>query len=351
MKLSLTKKIYPSLLLSIFLCGFAQLLFGQTEMVSKCLKLTKLTKSTYVHTCKFNNGLVYLNGQEALIVSTPDSDAETQRLIDWVQNKKKAKIVGYVIDRWHPDAMEGLDVVHKNGIQTYAYELTKKIAKEKGLPVPKTGFKDKLELTVGDQKVVCHYLGEAHTRDGIVVWVSGEQILFGGNEIRSRGGWLSNIADANLSEWSNTVKRVKKHYGDAKYVIPGHGQHGSPKLIDYTIALYSFPKNTACPDSVSSTAAIKDTIDNFYFVATAKQKTQGKITYSKGKVSFTKKGKAIEILANTIKYNPAKKSLYVPDGCISLQYKNRKESFSFNKLYVDLREDEVEFTLIIKEIK
>ncbi|OJJ15034.1 hypothetical protein BKI52_39905 [marine bacterium AO1-C] len=295
--------------------------------------------------------MVYIAGKEAIIVSTPDSDAETQHLIDWVKKKKKAKIVGYIIDRWHPDAMEGLDIVHKNGIKTYAYELTRKIAKEKGLPIPKVGFKDKLELTVGGQKVIGHFLGEAHTSDGIVVWVPGEKVLFGGNEIRSRGGWLGNIADANLSEWSNTAKRIKKYYGQAKYVIPGHGQHGSTQLIDYTIALYSFPKNIPCQDSIPSDTLIKESMDGFHFVAIKKQQTPDKVTYLNGKVSFTKKGKQIEIRAQSMKYTPAKKSLYIPTGYVQLKYKNRTESFSFNRLYVNLREDEVEFTLVIKEVK
>ena len=343
----MTKKIY----LSLLLCGFVHTLFGQTEKVSDCLKLIKLTKSTYIHTCNYNNGLVYISDKEAIIVSTPDSDLETQRLIDWVKNEKKAKIVGYVIDRWHPDAMEGLDVVHKNGIKTYAYELTRQIAKEKKLPIPKAGFKEKLVLQVGGQKVICHYLGAAHTSDGIVVWVPSEKVLFGGNEIRNKGGWLGNIADANLSEWSNTARRVKKHYGQAKFVVPGHGKHGNTELIDYTIGLYSFAKNVQCQDNFSSNALINDTVHDFHFVATNKQSISDKIIYLKGKVSFTKKGKTIEIYADSIQCNPAKKSLYIPNGCISQQYANRTEGFAFHRLYVNLREDEVELTLILKEVK
>ena len=88
-------------------------LFGQKVQVSENLVLYKLSEHCYEHTQKGNNGLVYINNGNAVIVSTPDSDIETQNLIDWVRNEQQSKIVAYVIDRWHPDAMQGLDIVKK----------------------------------------------------------------------------------------------------------------------------------------------------------------------------------------------------------------------------------------------
>ena len=227
----------------ILLFLFANSSFAQEIKVSEDLVLHQLSENCYVHTQKGNNGLIYVNNNEAVIISTPDSDRETQNLINWVQNELKATIVAYVIDRWHPDAMQGLDVVQENGIKSYAFELTRKIAKEKGLPVPEIGFNLKKELMVGDEKVVCHFLGEAHTRDGIVVWIPSEKILFGGNEIRSYNGWVGNIGDANLEQWSKTAKKIKQAYGAAKIVVPGHGRFGGSELIDYTIELFNLSKN------------------------------------------------------------------------------------------------------------
>ncbi len=214
-------------------------LFGQDIEVSENLTLIKLSENCYIHTQNNNNGLVYISEGEAIIISTPDSDIETQNLIDWVRNQKHSKIAGYIIDRWHPDAMGGLDIVQKNGIKTYSYELTRKIAREKSLPVPEVGFNSKKVIKVGDKKVICHFPGEAHTTDGIVVWIPDEQILFGGNGIRSFNGWAGNIGDANLEEWSKTAERIKNNYGSAKIVVPGHGRHGGNELIDYTIELYN----------------------------------------------------------------------------------------------------------------
>lgn len=293
--------------------------------------------------------MVYIRNGEALIVSTPDSDDETQHLIDWVS--AKAQVVGYVIDRWHPDAMEGLDVVHANGIASYSSERTRRVAQEKGLPVPTIGFSEQLEIDVGDQRVICHFLGEAHTADGIVVWIPHEKILFGGNGIRSNNSWLGNIADAHLNDWSTTAQRVKDQYGHARFVIPGHGKHGGPELIDYTIDLYNFPKNTDCeqlslPDSLYTASA-----DAFHFACTDREQHAQSSTYLHASVSFEKTGRQFEIRADSITYSPSKKSIYVPDGCIQLKEENQSVSFHFNQLYGTLRDDEVELTLIIKEVK
>lgn len=224
--------------------------WSQDIQISDNLHVHQLTASCYEHSQQGNNGLVFIQDGEAVIVSTPDSDTETQRLIDWVQEKKQAKIVAYVIDRWHPDAMQGLDVVQRNGIKSYAYERTREIAKERELPVPDQGFDPIKEIKVGRQKVVCHFLGEAHTPDGIVVWVPSEQVLFGGNEIRNYKGWVGNIGDARLASWSETATRIKQEYGSAKIVVPGHGQVGGPELIDYTIELFQVTQK----DSTTSPA-------------------------------------------------------------------------------------------------
>lgn len=331
------------------LFGVTNFLYGQTEKVSGCLELVKLTESTYIHTCNYNNGVVYIDNGQAVIISTPDSDEETQHLIDWVKNK--AQIVGYIVDRWHPDAMGGLNVVLNNSIKSYSNERTRRIAKEKGLPIPNVGFKEKLEIDVGQQKVICHYLGEAHTPDGIVVWIPSEKILFGGNEIRNNNGWLGNIADANLSEWSKTAQRVKEHYDHAKFVVPGHGKYGGIELIDYTINLYDFPKKMYCSHSYRLDSLNTESPSGFDFFFTSKEQNFESSLYLDAKASLGKTGKQFEIYADSITYFPSKRSVHVPSGCITVKENNRIESFFFNQLYGNLRDDEVELTVIIKAIK
>ncbi|QSE98662.1 subclass B1 metallo-beta-lactamase, long type [Fulvivirga lutea] len=337
----------PYLLIFFFLVSI--LSHGQEIAISDCLKIIRLSDSIYMHSCKNNNGLIYFKDGEAIIVSTPDSDHETQKLIDWVQSKYK--IVAYVIDRWHPDAMGGLRQVQSNNIKSYSYEGTRFLAKEKNLPIPEFGFDNKLEIQIGNAKVVCHFLGEAHTSDGIVVWFPEERILFGGNEIRNLEGWVGNIADANLSEWSETVRKIKAEYGDAEIIVPGHGSPGGQKLIDYTIELYDFNKNQKSRFAYQvKDLIVLDIIDGFKFIATESKKVQKEVHYKNGLVFFYGKGQSIEIIADLYSYDLKKRTLYVPSGFLKIDSHNRSECFHFNELHMGLRDDEVEYTIVIKEV-
>jgi len=46
------------------------------------------------------------------------------------------------------------------------------------------------------------------------------------------------LGDANVSAWSGTVEKVKKEYPNVKIVVPGHGDYGDGRLLDYTIILF-----------------------------------------------------------------------------------------------------------------
>ena len=51
-----------------------------------------------------------------------------------------------------------------------------------------------------------------------------------------------NLADSNVSEWSETVSRIKYEYPEVETVIPGHGEYGDAGLLDYTIELFDNPQ-------------------------------------------------------------------------------------------------------------
>jgi len=332
--------------------------FGQEIKLSENLVLYKLSECCYEHTQEGNNGLVYINDGEAAIVSTPDSDIETQNLIDWVQNELHAKIVAYVIDRWHPDAMQGLDVVKKNGIKSYAYELTRQIAKEKGLPIPEIGFNPKKEIKVGNQKIICHFLGEAHTSDGIVVWVPGEQILFGGNEIRSYNGWVGNIGDANLEKWSETARNIKREYGFARIVVPGHGKYGGSELIDYTIDLFNLPKNKLFRDRNKTLAILNRKMENELNVKAESDSIQdGKRILKNATVIVHDKTKFIEIESSQINISQADARIDSEIGRLKIYDKKTdgeklRTDVNYKKLIVyKYDEDTVGYVVILKEIE
>ena len=226
--------------------SFSQLQF-HTYKVSKDIEVIKISDDAYVHisytqTPKWgrvgSNGLFLINNGKAALFDTPMTDSLTKDLVNWITDTLKANITMFVPNHWHDDCMGGLAYLNHLGIESYANEMTIQIAKSKNLPVPLHGFKDSLKLTLGDKKIICNYLGAAHTLDNIVVWVQSEKILFAGcmvKDLKSKN--LGNTVDGNLDEYPNTIKKVLNKYRDAEFVIPGHGRIGGIDLLKHTLKL------------------------------------------------------------------------------------------------------------------
>ncbi len=332
---------------------FINQLNAQEIEISKNLILQQISKDCYVHTQGNNNGLIYINNGEALIISTPDSDAETQNLIDWVTDEKKTTIVAWVIDRWHPDAMGGLHIVKGNNIQTYSFTLTQQIAREKELPVPEIGFNPKIKIKVGKKKIICQYFGEAHTSDGIVVWIPSEKILFGGNEIRNFNGWIGNIGDANLAEWAETIEKVKKKYGSAGVVIPGHGKYGGPELIDYTIDLYKPFKDISYANSGLILDPDLKTNEEFLIFAESDIPNEGKKVLENVIMIVQDTSKYMKIESPKLIYQPENKRVDSEEGHLQIFDKTPdgellRTDLNYQKLIIIKINESVGYAVILK---
>lgn len=327
---------------------------GRSITISDKLEIIQLSSSAYIHISEGSNGMVIISGRNGIIVSAPPSDEVTQQLIDWVKNFLKVEITGVVIDSWHPDNMEGLDVFQRNHIKSYSSELTREIAASKGLPIPQIGFSEKMELTVGVKKVVLQYFGPAHTQDGIVVWIPDEKILFGSNGVRNYNGWVGNIGDACINKWSETVEKIKKEFGSARFVVPGHGAYGGVELLDYTISLYK-------PCKWGEILKIHDVkpskMFNFgkIFVACQSEVVLDSTVFFDDVIAFVDKGQQyLMIESPTIKYKVDSKVIESDFGRIRVLNKAEGPSLFeadgyYKKLRVQLREDAVGMTVVMKE--
>ena len=251
--------------------------------------------------------------------------------------------------------MEGLDIIHAQKIRSYANEMTRQIAMNKGVPVPQVGFTGKTELKVGNKKVVLQYFGPAHTSDGIVVWLPEEKILFGNNGVRNFNGWIGNIGDANLLEWSGTIEKVRAEFGSAKFVIPGHGNYGGPELLDYTINLYQpslwgkiLKENDVKPLPV---------FNNYgkVFVAAQSDSVSGALHHITNATLFVDKGEQyIRVESPLVKYNEKDNSIRSDYGRIKIINKETGADLSktdgyYKTLMIDFRDDAVGMTIILKE--
>jgi len=212
--------------------------------INNDLEIIQLTPNIYQHISYAeisgfgrvaSNGMILINDDKAFLFDTPPTELLTQQLADWITQKLKLKLVGFIPNHWHIDCMGGLAYLQKIGIESYANQMTIDIAKKKNFPVPMHGFRDTLNLKLGKTEINCYYLGAGHSMDNIVVWIPSEKVLFAGclvKELSAKG--LGNTADGDLAAYPQTIEKVLQKFPDAKIVIPGHGSVGGIELIRHT---------------------------------------------------------------------------------------------------------------------
>jgi metallo-beta-lactamase class B len=219
-------------------------------VIAEGLSVIKLTDNIYQHvsdlqTTDFGkvkcNGLIYLNGKDAIICDTPTNDKLSSDLIAWLKtNHPRVKIKAVIINHFHADCLGGLKTFHEAGIPSYSHERTKALLESKGETsnMPQIFFSTSLEISVGNKKIINYYPGEAHTRDNIFTWIPSEKTIFGGCMVKSMKAGKGNLADANVEAWPGTIEKIKSICPSARIVVPGHGDAGGQELLDYTIALF-----------------------------------------------------------------------------------------------------------------
>ncbi|MGB5435279.1 MAG: subclass B1 metallo-beta-lactamase [Maribacter sp.] len=211
------------------------------------LVITRATGHTFIHTSYLNtekygkvpcNGMIVMDHNEAIIFDTPTDRVASAELIDWIQNQNGFKIKAVIATHFHEDCLGGLDTFHTHHIPSYALNRTIDLAKKEAIALPQNGFESRLELKVGRKKVIGAFWGPGHTEDNIIGYFPSEKVMFGGCLIKTQGAGKGNLNDANVSEWSNTVLKLKDEYQQTEIVIPGHGKTGGIELFDYTMALF-----------------------------------------------------------------------------------------------------------------
>ena len=230
-------------------CGFQKQDAFKSEEVYKSndLVITQITENSFVHTSFLQtndfgnvpcNGLIVRDNNEVIIFDTPTSDNSSKELIKWINETLHCKINAIIPTHFHDDCLGGLKAFEEDHIPSYANVKTIELAKENNLVVPRNGFTDTLTLKVGDKIVTVKFFGEGHTKDNVVGYFPSENLMFGGCLIKELDAGKGYLGDANVVDWSSTVERVKNEYPDVKIVVPGHGEYGDKKLLDYTINLF-----------------------------------------------------------------------------------------------------------------
>ncbi len=184
------------------------------------------------------NGLLVIDDKEAMLIDLPWTDEQTGVLFDWVAKNHGADVKVVVPTHFHQDCMGGLAEAHRRGATSYGLDKTIKIAREKGLPVPKVSYQLRTMVHCGPTVALLTYMGPGHTMDNVVVWLPKQGVLFGGCLIKSLDSQsLGNTADGDLEAYPTTLLKVRRAYSHAKIVVPGHGDWGGPDLIEHTLKL------------------------------------------------------------------------------------------------------------------
>lgn len=214
---------------------------------SENLIITQISENSYIHTSfkqtnDFGNvpcnGLIVKNNHETIVFDTPTNNQNSEELIHWITENLHSKINAVIPTHFHDDSLGGLQAFHNKKIPSYAYSGTISLAKENNFVVPENSFNDSIVLKVGNEKVIVKFFGEGHTKDNSIGYFPSENILFGGCLLKELEATKGYLGDANVSQWSATVEKVKKEYPNVQIVVPGHGEYGNKQLLDYTIKLF-----------------------------------------------------------------------------------------------------------------
>lgn len=244
------KLLLLSLLFSSQISVAQNLEIGETEIVTNDLKIKRIAENTYLHLSymeteqygriESNGGIIVLQN-EAMIYDTPHNVEITFDLVDWMFNQGWT-ISGVVGSHFHYDGIGGIQVFEDFEIPTYGHLLSPELINSSDYEVvpPENLLNGKLQLKLANQHVNIEYFGPGHSNDNIILWFPEDKVLFGGCLIKSLRAGKGNLDDANLDEWSNTVRKIIQSYGDSlEIVVPGHGLHGGAELLNKTVEMFA----------------------------------------------------------------------------------------------------------------
>jgi glyoxylase-like metal-dependent hydrolase (beta-lactamase superfamily II) len=183
-----------------------------------------------------SNGLVVVNGHQAIIIDTLWSEDDTEKLLSWIKGQG-LNVEASISTHFHEDRTAGIQVLNSESIPTYTSDLTNEILIREGKPTATNVFHSS-EFSLFDGLVEVFYPGAGHTEDNLVVWLPENKILFGGCLVRSLE-WkgLGFTGDSNVSSWADSIRKIQSKYPKIETIVPGHGKEGDISILGHTIKL------------------------------------------------------------------------------------------------------------------
>ncbi|WP_026872391.1 MBL fold metallo-hydrolase [Inquilinus limosus] len=195
------------------------------------------------------NGLAVIGPEEALLIDTAWTPAQTVALLGRLAEVAPNRPVNLVVTHAHDDRLAGLAAVHARGGWSLARDETVKAAAAQGAgTIQRSWSGESTTITAAGRTVELFYPGPAHTRDNTVAFLPESAVLFGSCMIRAaERNTLGTIAESDLCRWPQSVEAVIARYGKAaKIAVPGGGEPGDAELLARTHQLAKAEAAKSC---------------------------------------------------------------------------------------------------------
>ncbi|GAB4017401.1 subclass B1 metallo-beta-lactamase [Spirosoma koreense] len=209
--------------------------------------IARLNDQVYVHTTYGifgnspfpSNGLIIRTKDGVVLIDTgwdTNSDTDnTRQLLQWIADTLRQPVRLCIITHAHDDKVGGISELRKAGVRVVSTPLTAQKSVKLGFESPEGILPNDTTFTIGREPIRCYFPGEGHTTDNIVVWLPKQRILYGGCLVKSVAAFgMGNLADANLNAWSGSIQNLRKLFGNARIVVPGHQDWGDTNALEHT---------------------------------------------------------------------------------------------------------------------
>ena len=192
-----------------------------------------------------NSGIII--GDNAVVVIDTKMMGSSEDLYKLAKEKAGQKPIVVINTHYHGDHIKGNKFFKGSRIYIGSYEkefLQNNIDAENQ---PTDFVKDSLLIDLGNEKVHLYNLGQAHTFNDLVVYLSNHNVLFTGDLIFNRvNPVLKEESGAKVSKWIHVLDTILSRWGNS-IIVPGHGKAGDKEMV-VTMRQYFIDLTSAAMD-------------------------------------------------------------------------------------------------------
>ncbi len=199
------------------------------------------------------NSVVYLGEEEIILLGATWSPKTAELLHNKIKSRFDKPVTAVVNTNYHPDRAGGNAYWRQQGVDIYSTQKTYDLMEKSFVPMvekmkkvldgypdvplvlPNKILQEKDDLLNGNIETL--YLGESHSPDGIMVYMPNERVLYASCILKRK---IGNLSDANISEYPNTLRKLKSLNLNVDTIIAGHDEAvNPPSLVDHYLDLLS----------------------------------------------------------------------------------------------------------------